>query len=339
MISRRTLYSLVVFLGLIAGCLPAAHAKTFKIATLAPDGTTWMQEMRAAADQIEKQTEGRVRFKFYTGGVMGNDQAVLRKMRIGQLQGGALTSGSLAGVFPDIQIFNIPFLFDSYKEANAVRAEMDGFVRDGLKRHGLVTLGISSGGFAYVMSNTPIRNIEELRTHKIWVPQGDAMTEAIFQEMGDTPIPLAMSDVYMGLQTGMIDTVEVTPTAAIALQWYTKLGAVTDVPLAYLMGIFVVNRRDFERLSPADRTVVKKVLAQTFNTLSRLNEQDNQKALQVLKQRGLQLVRPQAEELDRWHALAGKVTIRLSREGTFSQAAYQTLEKHIKAYRQQHASK
>ncbi|MEW8584323.1 MAG: TRAP transporter substrate-binding protein DctP, partial [Candidatus Thiodiazotropha sp.] len=69
---------------------------TLKIATLAPDGTSWMKEMRAAAKQIQQQTEGRVRIRFYPGGVMGNDNSVLRKIRVGQLHGGAVTGGGLS---------------------------------------------------------------------------------------------------------------------------------------------------------------------------------------------------------------------------------------------------
>ena len=71
---------------LFSFCLPAlllmlsaaAQATTFKIATIAPDGTTWMQEMRAGADVIKQRTGGRVQFRFFPGGVMGNDRSVLR---------------------------------------------------------------------------------------------------------------------------------------------------------------------------------------------------------------------------------------------------------------------
>ena len=82
--------------GILVSCLitafvlsPLAQAKTFKIATAAPEGTTWMKQIRQGAELIQKKTSGRVKFKFYTGGVMGSDKSVLKKMRIGQLHGGA----------------------------------------------------------------------------------------------------------------------------------------------------------------------------------------------------------------------------------------------------------
>src|SRR5512139_2770804 len=126
-----------------------AQAVVFKIATIAPDGTHWMEEMRKGADEIEKQTQGRVQFRFYPGGVMGDDNTVLRKIRIGQLQGGAITGGGLSEIYPDTQIYSIPFTFSSYAEVDYVRKRVDPLLIAGLKEKGFISFGISEGGFAY----------------------------------------------------------------------------------------------------------------------------------------------------------------------------------------------
>ena len=75
---------LFLILSMAALLSPAAyvHAVTIKIATLSPEGTFWMKQMRAGAKEIKQKTQGRVKFKFYPGGVMGNDESVLRKMRV-----------------------------------------------------------------------------------------------------------------------------------------------------------------------------------------------------------------------------------------------------------------
>ena len=99
-----------------------AVAKTLKIATLAPAGTTWMKEMKKGAGEIKKKTEGRVKLKFYPGGVMGNDKSVHRKIKIGQLHGGAFTSGGLSHVYPEIQTLSLPMLFDNFAEVDYVRS-------------------------------------------------------------------------------------------------------------------------------------------------------------------------------------------------------------------------
>ncbi|UCE90510.1 MAG: TRAP transporter substrate-binding protein DctP, partial [Pseudomonadota bacterium] len=98
-----------------------AHALVLKIATVSPDGAAWMTRMRAGAAEIAERTAGRVTFKFYPGGVMGNDQSVLRKIRVGQLHGGVVVGGSLAEVYSDTQIYSLPFLFQSLDEVDYVR--------------------------------------------------------------------------------------------------------------------------------------------------------------------------------------------------------------------------
>ena len=89
-LSRQSVARIIITL-LLLGMVTAANAQTIKLATLAPEGSWWMNAMRAGATEIGERTEGRVKFKFYGGGVQGNDSQVLRKMRIGQLHGGAIT--------------------------------------------------------------------------------------------------------------------------------------------------------------------------------------------------------------------------------------------------------
>ena len=143
----------IITLLLFVFLIPPVSAKnmTFKIATAAPDGTMWMQEMRAAAEQIEKRTAKRVEFRFYPGGVMGSDKSVLRKIRIGQLHGGLITGGGLASVYTDANLYSLPFLFRNYKEVDFIRGKMDPVLIAGLKKKGYISFGFSEGGFAYLM--------------------------------------------------------------------------------------------------------------------------------------------------------------------------------------------
>src|SRR5690554_2515898 len=82
-----------------------AGAADLKIATVLPENTQWMKDMRAGAAEIRERTDGRVNFKFYSGGVQGNANKVLRKIKIGQLHGGAFTPTDLQQVYPDLNIY------------------------------------------------------------------------------------------------------------------------------------------------------------------------------------------------------------------------------------------
>ena len=155
--ARRVALKLLGALLAVTGA--TANAADIKIATVAPDGSRWMQQMRAGAEEVKARTAGRVTLKFYPGGVMGNDAQVLRKIRIGQLQGGAFTAGGLAERYPGLNLYGIPLLFRSLDEVDAVRAALDPELAAGLERAGFVTFGFIEGGFANLLSNEPIRTV------------------------------------------------------------------------------------------------------------------------------------------------------------------------------------
>ncbi len=285
----------------------SSHALTIKIATVAPDGTTWMKNMRTAAKEIKEKTDGRVKLKFYPGGVMGNDKSVMKKIRLGQLQGGALTGGSLAVTYPDMQIYSLPLIFDNYSEIDYVRPIFDPLLKKGMNKKGFTILGISEGGFAYLMSNSTIKNVADLKKHKLWIPEDDVLNEALFRKMGVHPITLSLADVYTGLQTGLIDTIGATPSGALAFQWHTRIRSITDVPLLYLVGALIVNNKSYNKISTADQKVLNDVITKTFAEMDKINRKDNQSALQALLQMGTEFTKPDMNEIEHWKQLADEV--------------------------------
>lgn len=290
---------------LIAGLLAlspvlASAATVFKIATVAPDGTTWMKEMREAAANVKQQTEGRVEFKYFPGGVMGNDVAVLRKMKLGQLQGGAFTGGELSQVQGDIQIYSLPFLFEDLNEIAYVRKSLDADIKQRLSEKGIVPLGIAGGGFAYLMSTKPLRNQNDLRASKVWVPQNDKIAQVAFEQSQVNPIPLPLGDVYTSLQTGLLETVGTTTSGAIVFQWHTKVKYAFDLPLTFVVGVFAVDKRPYDKLSPADRAVVDAEFSQAFRDIEQSNAKDNENARQTLIKNGVQFITPDATEHQVW---------------------------------------
>jgi len=315
-----------------------ASARVLKIATLSPDGTVWMRKMRAGATEISKRTQGRVTFKFYPGGVMGNDKSVLRKIRIGQLQGGAVTGGSLAEINPDNRIYGLPFLFHSLGEVDYVRARMDDMLIQGMEKHGFVTFGLAEGGFSYLMSNRPISTIQDLKGQKVWVPEGDTISRIVFETTGVSPISLSLADVMTGLQTGLIDTVANSPIGAIALQWHTKVKYLTDTPLTYYYGMLAVDRRVFMKIRPSDRHIVREVMQGIFQELNRQNRLDNENAKQALRSQGIAFVKPPPDALARWREIAATVRKRLGADGVFKPATLKILQGHLETYRKAQAT-
>ena len=308
-----------VLLLLLSLCAATATAQTtLKIASLAPDGSLWMKEMRAAGDAIGKSTEGRVAIKFYPGGVMGNDAVVLRKIRLGQLQGGAFTGSELTLVYKDAQVYSLPFLFRDYAQVDAVRAKVDATLVEGFKQNGFQIVGISGVGFAYLMGTRPIVTRDDLKAAKVWIPQNDRIAEATFKAGGVEPIPLPLGDVFTALQTGLVDTVGNTTAGAIALQWHTKVRHLFDLPLTYVVGYVAVDQKAFDKLSEADRANVIASFGDAAKRIDAGNRKADADARAVLEKQGVAAVVPPAEDVAYWTGIGAQVTQQLVDEGALS---------------------
>ncbi len=310
-----------------------AQAMRFKIATLSPEGSVWMEKMREGAEELARKTDNRVTIKYYPGGVMGDDKAVLRKIRIGQLHGGAVVSGSLSNFYPDDQIYSLPLMFRSFKEVDYVRKHLDQRIAQGLEKGGFVTFGIAEGGFAYVMSKVPIRTVNEMRRQKVWIPDNDPMILEAVKAFDITPFLLSIADVRVGLQTGLINTVTTPPIGAVALQWHTQINYLMYEPFLYIYGVLAVDRKAFEKISPDDQRIFRETMGRIFRELDRLNREDNVNALEALRKQGVEFIKPSGEELEKWYADAREIPKRLVNAGKLSQNMVNTLENLLKDYR------
>lgn len=327
------IFSLLLSALLLLVLASPANAVVFKIATLSPDGSTWMKLLREAGDEIAEKTENRVTFKFYPGGVMGDDQAVLRKIRAGQLHGAVLTAGGLTQTYGDIQLYNLPMAFESMAEVDYVRERMDPSLFDGLRDNGYVGFGFAEVGFAYAMSKAEVRTLEEIRAQKVWVPEGDPGSELAISAFGVSPIPLSIADVLSGLQTGLINGVAVPPIAAIALQWHTQLSYALDVPLLYVYGLLAVQDRRFDRLSEADQDVFYSVMSNAVSQVNARSRVDHERAVEVLAQQGIQWNSPAEGQVSSWQETSAVAEEKLITEGVLSDEMVQTLRKHVADYR------
>jgi len=324
----------IIFTGCVILFTAQTEAADIKIATLSPDGSMWMEKMREGAKEVAEKTGNRVNIKYYPGGVMGDDKAVLRKIRIGQLHGGAVVAGSLSEIFPDNQIYTLPLKFKSFEEIDYVREHMDSMITEGLEKSGFVSLGLAEGGFAYIMSKEPVRTVSDLRRQKVWIPDNNPTALEAVKAFEVPPIPVSIADVRAALQTGLIDTVTTPPIAAIALQWHTQVKYMTELPFLYVYAVLAVDQKAFSEILPNDQKVVREVMGKFFKEIDRKNREDNVNALETLNKQGIQFVKPPDEALAEWHEKSALVSKRLIELDGLSHNMLETLEKCLKEYRE-----
>jgi TRAP-type C4-dicarboxylate transport system substrate-binding protein len=322
----------LIFVLLLALVLPV-HAGELKIASVAPEGSKWMQEMRKAAEVVKTRTEGRVVLKFYGGGVMGSDKKVLRKIRVGQLDGSTFTPSGLAEVYPDLNVYGLPLLFQSLDEVDRVRAAEDANMRAGLEAAGFVSFGFAEGGFAKLMSNVPVRGIDDLKGRKVWVPDGDRISYAAMQALGLAPVTLPLTDVLTGLQTGLLDIVATSAVGALVLQWHTKVKYVTDLPLAYIVATLAIAKPSFDKLSAPDQAVVREVMEGAYERLDHDNRIENEKAEAALISSGIQSVKPDSEQVREWRRIVMEANHKEGQEGAFDPAVLAKIETQLQSLR------
>jgi TRAP-type C4-dicarboxylate transport system substrate-binding protein len=269
--------------------------------------------------------------KFYPGGVMGSDSVVLRKMRLGQLQGGVLTSSELSVVYNDAQIYSLAFLFDDWAQVEKVRPQIDPLLAKGFEAKGLKMVLASNFGFAYMMSTKPLRSRADMAGIKLWVPQNDAIAERTFKLGGISPIPLPLGDVFTSLQTGLVDTVANTPSGAIALQWHGKVRSMIDLPLSFVVGFMVLDQKAWQKLGTADQAAFSKAFASAAARMDVTIKRDDAAALAAMKKQGLIVTSLDSAEATRWRQIGATVTQQMAAEGLVSPVTLAAVRKALAA--------
>lgn len=283
----RTLVFLFVFAS--ATQVFAKEVYTLKFATLIPTGTEWTKILDDWIKDVEAKSKGRLKFKMYPGGVMGDEPDVLRKIRKGQLHGGLFTGYGIGRIYSPARVLEVPFLFKDTDESDYVRDHIMPDIEKGFKKNGFELLGWPEIGFIHFFSKHKIESIEDVRKSRIWLWQGDPLGEAFFAASDVSPVPLSIIDVYPQLSAkhGSIDTVYVSTFGAIALQWHSKLKYATNIALTNAIGGLVVSNKFFDKLPRDLQLLLKtegKIMSDKIRNSTRL---ENQKSRVLLEDSGI----------------------------------------------------
>ena len=304
-----------------------------KIATLAPQNSEWAEKFQKGSIEIQERTENRVKLKFYWGGAQGNAKKILQKIKIRQLHGGTFSPTDFQELYPDLNIYGLPFLFKDFDEVDYVRDRVDNQLEQGFKNLGFNTYGFAGGGFAYILSNEPIREYEDLKNKKIWLPQGDLISYEAMKSLNLLPVPLPMTDVLTGLQTGLIDIVAIPPVVALALQWHTKINYITRVPVLYAMGFLAIDSKMINRINTDDRKVLNEVISRIYIEVDSNSQQDSENAYEALSKIGIQEIQFDGDEYQKLTDLLEEPTKKMANDGFYSLELFNEIKMYIDDFR------
>jgi TRAP-type transport system periplasmic protein len=282
--ARWTYWTLLVLLG--CGCLQPrpglAEPVVIKFATMAPEGTPWMNIMEEMNREVQEKSGSQVAFRFYAGGVAGDERDVLRKIRINQLHGGSFSGFGLGEVLSEIRVLELPLLFRNGQEADHVATALFEHFTAAFAQKNFVLLALNDAGAVYVFSKDPIRTKADMARSKIWIWQGDPLPQAIFKAYGIVPVPLSLPNVLPSLQSGLIDACYGTSLTVLALQWFTKVKYRTSLSITNVMGAMLLSDALWQQLSADQQTLVREAVRK-YNTkvVTQMRQYEN-KALTLL---------------------------------------------------------
>lgn len=297
---------LAVLLALAAGsAAPAAAQKvTIKLATLVPQGSAWHTTLQEMAQRWQELSGGRVTVRLYAGGVAGDDGDVVRKMRLGTLDGGLLSPAGLAEIDRSANALLIPLAYDSYEELEAVSAGLTPKIAQAYAAKGFVFLAWSDGGWIRFFTKSPVRTPAELKGLKLYSWNGDPLTVELWKAAGFNPVPLPATEISTALQTGMVTAVPASPQAAVLLQWYEKAPYMTDLSWAVLVGGMVLSESAWKKIPEELREPFAAAAREAGRALSQQTRESAAGFVEAMTKRGLTVVAVDAAARAEWQRAA-----------------------------------
>ncbi len=309
-----------------------------KFATVAPEGSAWMKVMREFDKQVRKESDGRLGFRIYPGGAQGDERDVLRRIRTGQLQGGGFTGVGMGEISSKVRILDSPFLFRSYDEVDLIYEKFGDQFRENFYDNGYVLLGWAEVGFVYVFSNVPVKRSEDMRGVRMWMWEGDPVAEATFKSLNVNPVPLSITEVMTSLQTRMIDAVYTPPMAALALQWFTRVRYMLNLPIADSAGAVLVSRRFFDRLPGDLQEILLRNGEKYMAELTQISRKENEQSIEIIAESGVEILdRPPQEEIKQYEAMGREARRNLVGK-LYTREFMNAVESTIEEYRSQKAA-
>ena len=312
----------------LAVAAQAAAGQVIKLGTLAPAGSPWEQALRKLAGDWSRLSIGRVSLRIYPGGVAGDEDDMLRKIRIGQLNAAALSGPGLSTIVPGVLALQVPLLVTDDDELDYLMERMTPVLATQFEEKGLKLLAWTRAGWGYIFAREPVIWPDDLRKQKLWVWQGRAEEAKAWRDLGFQPVTLGTADVMVQLQTGGLDAFITSPLVVAANQYFASANDMTDLKLAPFVGGLVVSLRLWESIPPDLRSRLEQATVEMTRSYKQEFLGADAEAIRVMKNHGLATQPVSAEAREAWRQLfKGAVEVLFGKQ--FDKRSYEVAEAYI----------
>ena len=292
-------------LGAVMALNTFAADPQLRIGTLAPKNSLYHRQLMELGEAWRTAQGGHGKYLVYPDGSQGGETDMVRRMRIGQLQGGLLSVVGLREIEPSIAALqNMPMMFKSWDEVDYVREKMRPAMEKKFLEKGFVVLAWGDAGWVRFFSKEPAFAPNDFKKMKFFAWGAEADQQEIMKSLGYTPVPLETADILPAIQTGMINAVPSTPYFALATQIYTTANNMLDMNWAPVVGALIITKKAWDELSPDGQAAVREAGAKVGVQLRAKARQEVDEAVDAMKKRGLTVNKPNAEQMKAWDVLA-----------------------------------
>ena len=298
---RKIIFYILLFLMVLE--FAVARKTIIKMATLAPEGTPWHALIAKMGERWSEETNGNVRLRIYPGGIVGDERDMIRKMRIGQIHGAAISAEGLSEVNPQYTYCFIPLFFQGYKDIDFIRNQIKDDLVSGAEENGVKVLTMVDVGWVYWFTKDPVITPDDLKSQKIWTWAGDYKTAKLWDEAGFNAIPLSVPDVHSSLQTGLVNAMAFPPLYVAANQYFGITSNMLNMKWGILTAALVIDLKIWNRIKPKYQEIMQKVSDEIGLEYQLNNRKEEDDAVEVMKEYGLKVNDLSPEQLSEWNML------------------------------------
>ena len=304
------IFSLALSVMFLLPCAQSVFAgeKQFRIGTLAPKNSTYHRQLVELGETWRDIQGGGAKYVIYPDGSQGGETDIVRRMRIGQLQGGLLSVVGLREIEPSISALqNMPLMFRNWDEVDYVREKMRPAMERRFLDKGFIVLAWGDAGWVRFFSKDAAFRPDDFKKMKFFAWGGEPDQQEIMKSLGYTPVPLETGDILPAIQTGMINAVPSTPYFALATQIYNSAGNMLELNWAPIVGALVITKKAWDDLTPEGQARLREAGAKAGAQMRAKARQEVDEAVEAMKKRGLMVNQPNAEQMKEWNDLAERL--------------------------------
>ena len=320
---RRVYKTLAVLFAIFVGCLwlfspgpVLAQDETYeiKVATLAPEGTDWIDVANMIKRYIEEKSNGKVKLSIYAGGVMGDDPDVIRKMRLGQVQLGGFSGHGTHLCAPEMSMMELPYLLDTESKVDTISKEMNQDFKGFFGKHGFRLLYLVREGYNQLYTQIPIRTLEDMKKIKPHTWAGK-VEEGIYNSLGSRPQAIGAVESVPAMRAGIINSHLSPALWELGTQLFTIDKYINFPTMSYHPASLVVAEKSWQRYPKWVQDLGVEACEKYGPILYQKAKEGEVKSIKAFEEYGMKLVKlsPEEERPFReatrplWDKLAGDV--------------------------------